>query len=68
MRLPIDELLDEVITLRGSNFTTVKERCSVRARVFSPSVTPGANEDLVQLKNQLVRELRKIGQRRQLLG
>ncbi|CAE7319040.1 unnamed protein product, partial [Symbiodinium necroappetens] len=38
VRLPIDELLDEVITLRGSNFTTVK--------------------DLVQLKNQLVRELR----------
>lgn len=48
VRLPIDELLDEVITLRGSNFTTVK--------------------DLVQLKNQLVRELRKIGQRRQLLA
>ncbi|CAE7294229.1 Cacna1b [Symbiodinium pilosum] len=47
VRLPIDELLDEVITLRGSNFTTVK--------------------DLVQLKNQLVRELRRFGQRRQLL-
>jgi len=52
IRLPIDELLDEVITLRGSNFTTVK--------------------DLVQLKNQLVRELRRLGQynrrREQLLG
>ncbi|CAJ1343548.1 unnamed protein product [Effrenium voratum] len=42
--LPIDEVVDEVIALRGSNFTTVK--------------------DLVQLKNQLVREMRRVGQRR----
>ncbi|CAK9006240.1 unnamed protein product [Durusdinium trenchii] len=48
--LPIDEVLDEVIALRGSNVTTVK--------------------DLVQLKNQLVRELRRVhmGQRRLLAG
>eukprot|EP00434_Breviolum_minutum_P033673 symbB.v1.2.029797.t1/scaffold3299.1/size59503/2 len=38
--LPIDEVMDEVIALRGSNFTTVK--------------------DLVQLKNQMVREIRRV--------
>lgn len=45
--LPIDEVMDEVIALRGSNFTTVK--------------------DLVQLKNQLVRELRRVNSQRRFL-
>jgi len=45
--LPIDEVMDEVIALRGSNFTTVKV--------------------LVQLKNQLVRELRRVNSQRRFL-